>query len=67
MRIGSALMALSLLTACSAKPAEDMQPAADKGTEKQIEKDAKSIEQAADEATKLIEEDARSDTPPAPK
>ncbi len=56
------LIALSLLVACSKQPADDMQPVASKGTEKQIEKNAKSIEQAADEAAKLIEEDARSDT-----
>ena len=58
------LISLFLLTACSKQSTDEMQPAANKGTEKQMEKDAKSIEQAADEATKLIEEDARSSTPP---
>jgi hypothetical protein len=63
MKMPCTLIALSLLAACSKQPAEDMQPVANKGTEQQIEKDAKSIEQAADEATKLIEEDARNETP----
>jgi hypothetical protein len=63
MKMPCTLIALSLLVACSKQPADDMQPIASKGTERQIEKDAKSIEQAADEATKLIEEDARSETP----
>ena len=59
-----ALIASCLLVACSKQSTDDMQPAANKGTEKQMEKEAKTIEQAADEATKLIEEDARSSTPP---
>jgi hypothetical protein len=63
MKMPCTLIALSLLVGCSKQPADDMQPVASKGTEQQIEKDAKSIEQAADEATKLIEEDARNETP----
>ena len=62
--VGISLIVLCLLTACSKQSTDDMQPVANKGTQKQIEKEAKSIEQAADEATKLIEEDARSKTPP---
>jgi hypothetical protein len=64
MKVRSILLALCVLSACSKQPADDIQPVASKGKEQQIEKDAKSIEQAADEATKLIEEDARNETPP---
>ncbi len=52
---------LLLMTACSGSKEAAPAPAKETGVTKQVEEDAKSIEQAANEAAKLIEEDANSD------
>jgi outer membrane biogenesis lipoprotein LolB len=60
MKPYSSLVAFLLLSACSgAKQQAPKSPKEAESTQK-IEQDAKSIEQAADEAAKVIEEDARS-------
>jgi PBP1b-binding outer membrane lipoprotein LpoB len=61
MKRSAYLASVFILAACSKQPAADMQSATNNATEKQLEKDAKTIEQAADEAAKLVEEDARKD------
>lgn len=49
------LTSLSLLAACSEAPIEDQGEAAIAEIEKQIEGDARSLEEAADEAVKVLE------------
>ena len=51
------LPAIVLLAACSETPVEDMGEEAIAAHEQQIEEDALSLEQAADEAVKALEED----------
>lgn len=55
------LASLSLLTACSEAPLEDQGEEAAIQIEKQIEGDAKSLEEAADEAVKVLESDIEED------
>lgn len=49
------------ITACSETPIEEQGPEAIAEMEKQIESDALSLEQAADEAVKILEEDIADD------
>jgi PBP1b-binding outer membrane lipoprotein LpoB len=65
MRYFAVLLALSLASCVeepTPKEAEDAAVQADITPAKQIEEDAKSIEQAADAAVKLIEEEAKAET-----
>ncbi|MEO9469164.1 hypothetical protein [Parasphingorhabdus sp.] len=54
------LLAIAI-TACSETPIEEQGPEAIAEMEKQIESDALSLEQAADEAVKILEEDIADD------
>jgi outer membrane lipoprotein-sorting protein len=56
-----AIAALLFLGACSDKAEKASVPLNSAKASQQIEQDAKSIEQAADEAAKVIEEDARTE------
>lgn len=49
------------ITACSETPIEEQGPEVIAEMEKQIESDALSLEQAADEAVKILEEDIADD------
>ncbi len=49
------LVAISILTACSEAPLEDQSEEAAAEIEKQIQGDAKSLEEAADEAVRVLE------------
>lgn len=49
------------ISACSETPIEEQGPEAIAEMEKQIESDALSLEQAADEAVKILEEDIAED------
>ncbi len=62
MKRAACVFALAMLSACSKQSEDKATPPVETSADKQIEKEAKSIEQAADEAAKLIEEDARQDT-----
>ena len=60
--VGAPLLLLASLTACGAEPdAPAAEPQQKAQTETEIRARAKSIEQAADEAAKLIEEDAKAE------
>lgn len=58
MRIPLLLMPVALaLAACSETPVEEQGDEAIAETEKQIQEEAQSLEEAADEAVKLLEQD----------
>jgi hypothetical protein len=63
MRLAGLIITLLILATCSKQPTDKAPAPAESSTDKQIAKDSKSIEQAADEAAKLIEDDARQDAP----
>jgi uncharacterized lipoprotein YajG len=64
MRSVTILMVLLLFAGCSKQPEKKSAVPVETSTDKEIAKEAKSIEQAADEAAKLIEDDTRQDAPP---
>ena len=59
--VGAPLLLLASLAACGAEPDAPAEPQQKAQTEVEIRAHAKSIEQAADEAAKLIEEDAKAE------
>lgn len=61
MKSGFALIAVLTLMGCSGEPEAEQAEAPEVGSEAAVRENAKSIEQAADEAVKLIEEDAKED------
>jgi outer membrane biogenesis lipoprotein LolB len=62
MKIILPIFAVLLLTACSKKSVGTVEPTTEAASQKKLEQEAKSIDEAADEAAKLIENDARQET-----